>query len=386
LCEEGGQGDQGQLTHAQKSEERKAKRRKKSARDECAAAKKRADAAARAEVCGPDETFGCSRCGRSFMTAGALAAHIANQCGASTRRRRAAKSKRRTVDDFRTQFADAAENELQSDRRELAYVTVKQALLPDNVKLERDEAGDIVVSAVRGTAAFHLGVGYTLRRVGRTEVQHDDMDVQMTLQEAMDAEGEHMDHVDFNCDCVDFVFERPPPPLPPHGWARKALRRTLKPRFTDGQKAFLDSHFNRGLKGGERAREKKVSKLMATKFARQLGDDGKSLVLKLAQIRGYFSRKAAALKRNAVEASLRDDDDVDECADVGPADHDVAEYGKLTVRELKEALEVHEAPTRGLKADLVARLDAIDAAVAAIDAARARDGAIDATDASPPAP
>ena len=225
-------------------------------------------------------------------------------------------------------------------------------------------AADAVADA-RGTiAAFHLGVGYTLRRVGRTEVQHDDMDVQTTLQEAMDAEGEHMDHVDFNC--VDFVFERPPPPLPPHGWARKALRRTLKPRFTDDQKAFLDSLFNSGLKGGERAREKKVSKLMATKFARKLGDDGKSLVLKLAQIRGYFSRKAAALKRNAVEASLRDDDDVDECADVGPADadHDVAEYGKLTVRELKEALEVHEAPTTGRKADLVARLDAIDAAPA----------------------
>ena len=47
------------------------------------------------------------------------------------------------------------------------------------------------------------------------------------------------------------------------------------------------------------------------------------------------------------------------------------EYGKLTVRELKAALEVHGAPLLGLKTDLLARLRETDAAVAAIDAARA---------------
>lgn len=75
------------------------------------------------------------------------------------------------------------------------------------------------------------------------------------------------------------VFERPSPPLPPHGWARKALRREPKTRFTTEQRAFLDKHFESSLKGGERMRDKKVLQLMKAEFGRRRGEDGRSLVL-----------------------------------------------------------------------------------------------------------
>ena len=47
-------------------------------------------------------------------------------------------------------------------------------------------------------------------------------------------------------------------------------------------------------------RDKKVWKLMKAEFGRRVGENDKSLVLQQSQIRGYFSRRAAALKGSAV--------------------------------------------------------------------------------------
>jgi hypothetical protein len=160
---------------------------------------------------------------------------------------------------------------------------------------------------------------------------------------------------------AEYVFERPYPPLPPHGWARKALRREPSTRFTQEQKAFLEKHFKSSLTGGERMRDKKVHKLMLSEFGRRRGEDDRSLVLKQSQIRGYFSRRAASMKRGAVDASLRGDDgDGNGDGDDTTGDDDDAEYEGFKVKELQDMLCARGLLLSGKKAMLIDRLRADD--------------------------
>ena len=193
---------------------------------------------------------------------------------------------------------------------------------------------------VSGAAAASLkvGKGYVLRRVGSTDVGNDAGQAVATACAA--ARG----------DTITYVLERPAPPLPPHGWARKALRTTSRPRYTVEQKAFLDKHFESGLKGGERMRDKKVWKLMKAEFGRRVGENDKSLVLKQSQIRGYFSRRAAALKGSAVAKFLEDGDAAGDGGDGGD------DYSKYKVSELREFLVRRGLDSDGLKQALVDRL------------------------------
>ena len=104
---------------------------------------------------------------------------------------------------------------------------------------------------------------------------------------------------------IDFTFERPAPPLPPHGWARKTLRRTTQIKFTAQQKEFLDMKFESGIKGGERIRDKKAWVEMKEHFKNQVDPvTGRPLVVKQSQIRAYFSRRAAKIKRDGIDAAL----------------------------------------------------------------------------------
>ena len=93
----------------------------------------------------------------------------------------------------------------------------------------------IIVDGVSGAAAASLAVarGYILRSVdsAAAALASANATVDETVRAALAVVGEN----------VTFVFERPAPPLPPHGWARKALRREPKPRFTEEQKAFWTS-------------------------------------------------------------------------------------------------------------------------------------------------
>ena len=117
----------------------------------------------------------------------------------------------------------------------------------------------------------------------------------------------------------------------------------------------MDEHFASSLRDGERMRDKKVYKLMQEKFGRRLSKDKHSLVLSQAQIRGYFSRCAASLKRKAVDASLRGDDAADEGC--GETDE---EYKGFNVAELQDILRARELAVSGVKAVLIARLRADD--------------------------
>ena len=116
---------------------------------------------------------------------------------------------------------------------------------------------------------------------------------------------------------VVVVFQRPALPLPVQGWARKALRRKENRKFTEVQVAWLTKMFMSGANGGERTRDKKASKLMKEEFAHQLGADGRTLWLKQSQIRGWFSRKAAGLKRAALDRALAELAEAEEAGEGG---------------------------------------------------------------------
>jgi len=317
-----------QLSHAQKSEERAAKRRKKSARLDHADARRAADAAAVALEQGEDVTHECGACKRRFMTSGGLLKHAATCAG----KRR---SSRRGVHELMSDLAVEQDADLERERRELARVEVDLPVETSGLSFTED-----VVSEVSGAAAASLkvGKGYVLRRVGSTDVGNDAGQAVATACAA--ARG----------DTITYVLERPAPPLPPHGWARKALRTTSRPRYTVEQKAFLDKHFESGLKGGERMRDKKVWKLMKAEFGRRVGENDKSLVLKQSQIRGYFSRRAAALKGSAVAKFLEDGDAAGDGGDGGD------DYSKYKVSELREFLVRRGLDSDGLKQALVDRL------------------------------
>ena len=89
-------------------------------------------------------------------------------------------------------------------------------------------------------------------------------------------------------------------------------------------------------------------------------------MLSQAQIRGYFSWRAASLKRGAVDASLRGDDaaeDVDDAADEGGGEsggENDDEYDDFKVGELRDILRARELAASGVKALLIARLRADD--------------------------
>ena len=67
-------------------------------------------------------------------------------------------------------------------------------------------------------------------------------------------------------------------------------------------------------------------------------------MLSQAQIRGYFSRRAASLKRGAVDASIRGDDsadDADDDANEGGGVND-DEYESFKVAELQHILRARD--------------------------------------------
>ena len=74
---------------------------------------------------------------------------------------------------------------------------------------------------------------------------------------------------------------------------------------------WLEKKFLSGANGGERIRDKKAAKLMRQDFKGMLGDDGQPLWLSQSQIRGWFSRKAAAIKKAALEKAKEDADNED---------------------------------------------------------------------------
>ena len=89
---------------------------------------------------------------------------------------------------------------------------------------------------------------------------------------------------------------------------------------------------------------------MKAEFGRRVGENDKSLVLKQSQIRGYFSRRAAALKGSAVAKFLEDGDAAGDGGDGGD------DYSKYKVSELREFLVRRGLDSDGLKQALVDRL------------------------------
>jgi hypothetical protein len=340
-----------QFSNGQRTEARAEKRRKASGKADLAQKKKDADKAAIEEERGVDKSQTC-KCGHTLLTPGAMQAHKNAGCGQSQRRRAAQQRSRPTVSQFMSRMVNEATVERELERRELALVTVE---LPRNLaglSFERDVCSTIRVASVSGEAAASLVVaeGYALLTIDGNDVADGpSSSINAAVEAALGAADGEM---------ATFVFERPSPPLPPHGWARKAMRRQANARFTTQQKAFLDRHFESSLKGGERMREKKVYKLMKTELGRKLGADGRSLVLTQAQIRGYFSRRAASMKRSAVDAVIGGDDgDNGNDEDVGDGDD---EYESFKIPELKAMLREKSLDEKGRKAELIARLRADD--------------------------
>ena len=104
--------------------------------------------------------------------------------------------------------------------------------------------------------------------------------------------------------------------------------------------------------------------MMKLKFGAALGDDGRPLYLSQQQIRSWFSRRAAKLKRAAVEAALAADaeeEDTGASAD-GNEDEDASDgdddddLNAMTVAVLKQCLRQRGLKVSGLKAELIDRL------------------------------
>ena len=133
---------------------------------------------------------------------------------------------------------------------------------------------------------MRLDPGYILRSVGGIGVDPSEnapLDSVIAKARSAASDGDEPLHAK-----VDFVFERPCPALPVHGWARKALRRMKQFRFTEDQKAFLNECFGSSLRGGERIRDKKALQMMKadSRFNGKVDPrSGRSLVLKQSQIR-----------------------------------------------------------------------------------------------------
>lgn len=333
-----------QLSRAQKKAKRGASKEPSDAQR-----RKAAGDAAIAQERGPDETHRCRGCSASYLTSGGLLTHMAKGCKPCPRRRRGVLDCLESID-------EEAVREERQERLDLALVRVA---LPKNHGLCFETVEDrVVVSDVAGAAAASLVVGsaYILRDVGSTHFgAPGDTDAEEAVAAALASESE---------DSVDFVFERPAPPLPPRGWARKALVKRGKPRFDSEQKEYLDKAFYSSQRGGERKREKKVARLMKEHFGRLKTDDGEPKALKESQIRNYFSRLASVQKRRAMDAALAEKDDGEdddgEDDDGGDVDGNDGEdddgYERLTVPQLRELLKKCKLETSGRKSELVERL------------------------------
>jgi hypothetical protein len=148
---------------------------------------------------------------------------------------------------------------------------------------------------------------------------------------------------------VKVIFQRRSPPMPQHGWARKACRATTKQRYTQAQVSFLEECFLSSVKGGKRIRDKAAWKMCKEHFK-----DAPNLWLKQSQIRSWFSRKAAKLKKIAVEFALNNEDSVDGANRANGEESGVAD---LTIAELKLVLQGIGLSVSGSKAELVARVE-----------------------------
>jgi hypothetical protein len=120
-----------------------------------------------------------------------------------------------------------ADIESQRERRELALVSVKLRRQDiSDLCFERGHGLEVVVGKVSGLSAatLLLDPGYVLRTVNSVEVS-----LLSETDDAPDAVEQAFDRIS-EAETVELVFQRLSPPLPPHGWARKALRREPKKR------------------------------------------------------------------------------------------------------------------------------------------------------------
>jgi hypothetical protein len=123
-----------------------------------------------------------------------------------------------------------ADIESQRERRGLALVSVKLSRRDiSDLCFERGHGLEVVVGKVKGLSAATLLVdpGYVLRTVNSVEVSllSETDDAPDAVEQAFDRFSEAE-----TAETAELVFQRLSPPLPPHGWARKALRRESKKR------------------------------------------------------------------------------------------------------------------------------------------------------------
>ena len=115
--------------------------------------------------------------------------------------------------------------------------------------------------------------------------------------------------------------------------------------------------FESGIKGGERIRDKKAWVEMKEHFKNQVDPvTGRPLVVKQSQIRAYFSRRAAKIKRDGIDAALASvrSGAADDAGEGGESDEDGLR--DLKVEELKEMCRQRELKLGGKKSELIDRI------------------------------
>ena len=119
-------------------------------------------------------------------------------------------------------------------------------------------------------------------------------------------------------------------------------------KFTPEQVAWLEKKFMSGANGGERIRDKKASKLMRQDFAGRMSG-GRMLWLTQIQIRGWFSRRAASLKRAALERALEAIGEEGEVTDEEEGEEDADDEEEVTDEKEGEEEEVTDEEEEGVE-------------------------------------
>lgn len=291
------------------ADDRQKHRRRKSTNQLANEAKRQkrhaATCAAKAAAKPGDQTHSCPHCDQSLQSATALARHCKNDCTARVRRKRERVRGQQTIESELRQIDEIADAEEKEEIAALARVRV--AFTAPNCGLlfekestdaegavTRESTWPVVSGMTAGGAAaksLQLDPGYTVAQVDGILVENE-------------AAFDRLLAKTTSATPAVVTFQRPPPPFPVHGWARKALRKKSVKAFLPEQKAFLEECFNKGANGEGRIRDKQAWQLMKTKFGGRMTADLRPLCLRQGQIRGWFSRRCAALKRLAVQAAL----------------------------------------------------------------------------------
>ena len=151
--------------------------------------------------------------------------------------------------------------ELEQELRDLAFVTVMLPLASPG--FSSSVQSDILVVGEleplgEAQISLRLDPGFIVRSVGGVGIDpREDEPLSSVIAKVRSAASDSDKPLPAK---VAFVFERPLPPLPVRGWARKALRRLKQFRFTENQKTFLDECFAGSLNGGECIRDKRPSR------------------------------------------------------------------------------------------------------------------------------